>query len=331
MGSYFAWDLEECQDTCQSKPTCKGFKFTHSFTDMDEGKNCVLYDGDDTGGCECPWQLYKRIPGSAGAWKTCKFWGDPHFLQSWTPQGEFDFMGIGLFELASSIDTNIMLQSFHCEWAGNASESVALGVAVELDGKITYFGPETPTSDIHLEAAGVKVQVVRTKKAPHLHPGWHLDATVKLKEGIAASKGICGASPPPAPIECGGVSLFTQEQITDMCRFCSGVKPAQCGGCAARVTPPPAQNALDTIKADCENAEEAQAKCCWLEDDFAYKSCMTDACTGLSPYEADLLAGEALEMSMHHPPRKCQKRTGNEKLECLPHRSQRCKDLGLWR
>lgn len=139
--------------------------------------------------------------------------------------------------------------------------------------------------------------------------------------------------PHPAPIECGGVSLFTQEQITDMCNSCSGVRPAQCEvSCTAPVTPPRAENSLDTIKADCKiNAEEAQEKCCWLEDDFAYKSCMTDSCTGQTADEADLLAGEAVEMSMHHPPRMCQRRTADKKLECLPHRSQRCIDLGLWR
>ena len=219
VGSYFVWDLEECQDTCQSELTCKGFKFTHSFKVMDEGKNCVLYsDEDDTAGCECPWQFYKRIvKGSAVAWKTCKFWGDPHYKRSFFGK-KFDFMGIGLFNLASSTDTNIMLQSFHCEWAKDESKSVAVGVAVQLDGKITYFGPETPTSDIHLEAADVKIHVKKTI-ASQAHPGWHLDATVKLKDGVAAAEGICGAEPPPAPVECGGVSLFTQEQSTDMCNI----------------------------------------------------------------------------------------------------------------
>lgn len=329
LASSFVWDGDECKQKCQAHTQCKGLKYTEDHNDFtQEGHNCIIYsDQTDTSSCACSsWMSYTRV-GSQSPPKYCSFWGDPHYSLGFN-RGYFDFQTIGLFDVARSSNGNVVVQNFQCEYNNNAYVAVAVGVAVQTDGKTFYFGPNSVSST--MEGHGFKIEVGH--KNVHLPPYTYFDAHITMAENIASSDGVCGSSDSSSltPKPCADKGLFSDTQLQEMCEICTGNKPAQCDySCTSAAPAPQPQRGLVEIEQTCHNLQSAQEKCCWLDDDFAYKSCVEDACAS-DDTDANVLTTDAIEVTMHHPPRTCRHRDGREHLECMPHKSKRCTKLGLW-
>jgi len=258
--------------------------------------------------------------------RQCSFWGDPHFTKSFFGR-RFDYQGIGIFNVASSKDGSFLLQNFQCAYANNPRVSVAIGFAMKVDGKTTFISRQSTVVASEDKCTRLEVRTRHTGRSP----GFYHDISLAVEKSRVSNEGICGHAPPHNDVSCDETMLFTQEQINQLCQSCTHPKPRHCT--QRCVQPTPAPPPTPPTPPPCDNMRAAQKKCCVLEDDFDYESCILDYCAA-GGEEGEEMADNAIEES-EHPERTCQladSATGR-RLQCLPKETMpqgRCKALGLY-
>lgn len=353
-------DVNECQETCQDNSKCKAIKYTNQAADdvvgtkltpveyeatngdkkNTKGKNCfLLKEQQDDSSCRgCSSQLWKKH-GQSSSQVQCVFWGDPHFDKNFVVgRGYFDFMRIGLYELARSKDGKTVVQDFQCSYNNDGGLSVAVGIVIFMDGRKTpILGQRSNIGDeISVGSVDSRVKLKVNIEATGPDPGFALRMDLTMDKSMDAGKGVCGMSDltDVKQVAVEGNGLFTQDQIDDMCKKCLGShRPAICAQSQAKKNEAKAlEQSPQNIKVGEELCTEqqkrpARERCCWLVDDDAYKACVTDVCGG--PDGADVIAGEKVAAKIS-PQRTCQSTLVapvNPRLECLPPWSSRCIDL----
>ncbi|CAE7578549.1 unnamed protein product [Symbiodinium natans] len=176
------------------------------------------------------------------SFKQCNFWGDPHITSSYGDLDAFDFQGIGLFKWAVSSGCGYKFQvnAFTCRYTPRLwSNSITRYLAIQMGDDIIYINNtnvggsgldmvDDPT--FSRATAGVNIQSpdkcfrMNVNVKP-LDGGlrWYHNVKLRIFKDVLEKDGICGSSDLLGQLVYSDDSdtLFTDEQLTEMCTTCT--------------------------------------------------------------------------------------------------------------
>jgi len=292
--------VEVCEEECLENPDCGGFmhydKYCWVFgkmlnpnvkyNDHSYWYKCHVKDKCCPGKC-CP------------PFKSCAAWGDPHYTSTFYGGNHLmDFMGLGLYRMATTQDRNFEFQAFQCPYkpgiaifvgfalkVGGSRISI-IGNNVTIDGQKFTTNSGTHSTGLKVEtlyAADDKVRLESPDYCIHFSSitfahapapnGYFHNVQLNLADDVASTAGICGSSSGKTPIP-ESESFFSADENSYLCKMC-GI--ADC----ATMAPPSDWVPISGPEEACANAgismTQAEAKCSGVKGDYL-TACIYDYC-----------------------------------------------------
>jgi len=261
----------------------------------------------------------------SGNYKSCGAWGDPHWTAAFYDD-YFDFMGLGLFDLAATKDGYFQLQGYMSPYK-KFGTSIFTGFAMKLgDCRMTIIRKNYTingkpfTDDAHAEC-GVTVVTKATPKdrVQWTSPDKCSEVWIEeveegkgvyyytfysfIHEDVVDDIGVCGAKKNRLPVHRDD-SLFPPNELDYLCKY---GKMADC----TTFKPPPDWKPLTGPQDACAAAgisfEKASAKCAPLKEQKNKDSCIFDYCAsdGVESVVANSVSSEKEIEESIPPPSPC--------------------------
>jgi len=224
--------------------------------------------------------------------KTCAAWGDPHYTATFFGgASSFDFMGVGLYDLASSRDGSVQMQGYQIPWGKTGHASAFGGIAMKIDGTtVTVVGDTVSVNgkkitrneasiglkflgavDIDIQPPNKCVFIGITKHKPKT--GEYLNMRVSMPASQCGTSGICGSSTGRTPLPCSK-SLFSKAETETLCKL---AKLEDCT-CKPKI-PVPHPDTKDVCKQANVPLKDAESKCANMKSTPTfYNGCILDYC-----------------------------------------------------
>jgi len=290
--------VEGCAAACDTDCDCQGFSWA-----KEHGGRCI----PKSKACKNSevwhnvWSFYSKI----GKWPQCGFttttttmvfkecsaWGDPHFTTTFTGD-KMDFMGLGMFKLAATIEQDFELHGFMVPY-GYVPASAFAGFAMNVGGTyvsiigksvsvggVPYYGTNASLG-VTISDNDETVKFVSPDKSVHFEstwkkigtpPGYLLNFKVYINQIDIAKEGICGSSSAKQPLTCND-ALFNEVERASLTKLL-GPAVSDCKVSQPKeVTPEKACTDAGISYAT------AVSKCQKLKNNAAFfKSCIFDYC-----------------------------------------------------
>jgi hypothetical protein len=269
-------------------------------------KQCVY----KTGVTEMPTPMPTPAPTEAPtrncareSFKGCDAWGDPHYTSTFY-NAAFNFMGVGLYRLASSTAGDFEVQAFQCKYGGG-SAAVFAGFAMKSGTETkTMIGGTTVTRQNNNVVLAQNNQRSVTYTSPDqcyrfvsnmnpssAIPGHYMNMNIDIASSLASQDGICGDSSGrgdqflSSEIHTGvdpTASLFTDAELASLCNACQLGTTSTCASRRLQSTGEGEEEPL-TPEAACSsngrNITVAAEKCKDLQgNDRYFEGCVFDYC-----------------------------------------------------
>lgn len=213
-------------------------------------------------------------------------------------------MGLGLFKLASNLDSSFELQGFQCRFGGSRAAVFAgfamriggtrvsiVGNNVSVDGQL-FAGSShpvglkvmgSPTQKVSLDSKNNCVHFETNKYQHSWNPGYYHNMNINIAESDVAYNGVCGSSSGRQPLQRTS-ALFSSSELDSLCQMCGMTNCVRrLDGRRLEMSQPadwvPATNAEDACKLAGISQDVAAGKCQSISDDPTFfQACIYDYC-----------------------------------------------------
>lgn len=220
----------------------------------------------------------------------CSSWGDPHWAKTFAGKNRFDFMGLGVYQLAKSNDGSFELQTYQCRSKPQTSNAITAAIAIKIDGKVVIIKGDSvtnhnnygkvweapPNAKVYSKNPFIELYTFKGD-VPSWSIGYAMTMSLEVESSIVSSDGICAEGTGTDPVACED-ALFNAEELAELCHMC-GME-----NCETCPTTPDDYEPEDKPEDTCEHAgisyQEAEEACEALtETPEFFKACILDFCS----------------------------------------------------